>query len=118
MNSVLASAPVKAGVPRFKAKSTYCWSNPTDKHRDGRSRRHTDIVFYLHDEESANPYTIEAGDLKQKAEDAREEHMENEARTSWLWASLILEAKSKACDSPFDVPKAKQGAQPQNESAP
>ena len=113
VNSVLASAPVKAGVPRFKAKSTYCWRDRTDKHH-GHSRRCTDIVLYPYDEESTDPYAI----LKQKSEGARKEHMENEARTSWLWASLILEAKSKAFDSPFDVPKAKQEAQLQNEPAP
>ena len=44
--------------------------------------------------------------------------MEQEARTSWLWASLILEAKSNVFDSPFEMPTLDQEAQPQNDSAP
>ncbi|KAH9936632.1 uncharacterized protein B0H18DRAFT_1113994 [Fomitopsis serialis] len=104
-NSVFDHVPVKDGIPRLVAKNTHRWPDPTDK-PDFEENTDPDVTVYPEHDDAKRAYTIEASALKGKSEQGIKHCAEKEARTSWLWASLFIEAKAAANDSPFVVPPA------------
>lgn len=97
----------EAEAPLFTAKDTHSWGDSRDKHIRG-SNCCPDIIFYPECDEAKRACTIEdkalAGNLAIRKNE--------EARTLWLWAALLIEAKSSTKDSPFVMPKVNAAAQP------
>ncbi|KZT63787.1 hypothetical protein DAEQUDRAFT_88447, partial [Daedalea quercina L-15889] len=89
------------------AKDTHCWGDQTDKFDRG-SNRCPDVMIYPADGDATKAYTIEPSFLAKKTKEDRQRCVEKEARTAWLWASLLIEAKGNTSDSPFVVPNSKQ----------
>ncbi|KAH9936639.1 uncharacterized protein B0H18DRAFT_950850 [Fomitopsis serialis] len=106
-NSVFDHVPIKAGVPRLVAKNTSVWPDPTDK-GDYEENTKPDVTVYPEHDDAKRAYTIEASALRGKSDNRKQHCREKEARTSWLWASLCIEAKVHTTDSPFEVPAAKK----------
>ncbi|KZT64912.1 hypothetical protein DAEQUDRAFT_769256, partial [Daedalea quercina L-15889] len=79
----------------------------TDKFDRG-SNRCPDVMIYPADGDATKAYTIEPSFLAKKTKEDRQRCVEKEARTAWLWASLLIEAKGNTSDSPFVVPNSKQ----------
>ncbi|KAH9936638.1 uncharacterized protein B0H18DRAFT_1206888 [Fomitopsis serialis] len=104
-NSVFDHVPVRDGIPRLVAKNTHRWPDPTDT-PDFEENTNPDVTVYPEHDDAKRAYTIEASALKGKSEQRIKHCEEKEARTSWLWASLFIEAKAAANDSPFVVPPA------------
>ncbi|KAH9936629.1 uncharacterized protein B0H18DRAFT_327917 [Fomitopsis serialis] len=104
-NSVFDHVPIKAGVPRLVAKNTSVWPDPTDK-GDFEENTKPDVTVYPEHDDAKRAYTIEASALRGKSANRTKHCREKEARTSWLWASLCIEAKVHTTDSPFEVPAA------------
>ncbi|KAH9936628.1 uncharacterized protein B0H18DRAFT_1165261, partial [Fomitopsis serialis] len=104
-NSVFDHVPVRDGIPRLVAKNTHRWPDPTDK-PDFEENTNPDVTVYPEHDDAKRAYTIEASALKGKSEQRIKHCAEKEARTSWLWASLCIEAKADTDDSPFVVPPA------------
>lgn len=107
-NSVFENVPLSVlkklkGVPKLVAKDTHAWPDPTDK-GDFEENIKPDVIVYPDDDDARSAFTIETSAVKRKSEEEIKHCQEMEARTSWIWASLCIEAKVDTNDSPFVVP--------------
>ncbi|TFY60527.1 hypothetical protein EVJ58_g5096, partial [Rhodofomes roseus] len=93
------------------AKDTHSWSDPLDKY-DFEDKLSPDVIIYPSHADARRAYTLK--DLTSLSEEERKRH-ENKARTSWLWATLYIEAKADAEYSPFVIPDSMREAEAQKE---
>ncbi|KAH9841742.1 uncharacterized protein C8Q71DRAFT_700531, partial [Rhodofomes roseus] len=93
------------------AKDTHRWCDPLDKY-DFEDKLSPDVIIYPSHADARRAYTLE--DLSSFSDEERKRH-ENKARTSWLWATLYIEAKADEKYTPFSIPDSMRELETQKE---
>ncbi|TFY58048.1 hypothetical protein EVJ58_g6657 [Rhodofomes roseus] len=107
-NSVLSQGPADQ---MLVAKDTHRWCDPLDKY-DFEDKLSPDVIIYPSHADARRAYTLE--DLSSFSDEERKRH-ENKARTSWLWATLYIEAKADEKYTPFSIPDSMRELETQKE---